>query len=167
MQETDLTPDTLLELAPETRTRYDERRHVLVDTPGGAVVDAGPHGFSVLSLFTRPARFGDVIDRLDGTGDLPPDGVLALSLVIMLTETGALVPSDGGAVLTKGWADPVEHARMLNDHRRTSDYLEAIAGCVHADDVVVDIGTGSGVLAGRRGQGGRPSRLRGRGNRHR
>ena len=36
---------------------------------------------------------------------------------------------------------------MLDDHRRTHDYLEALAQAVRPDDVVLDIGTGSGVLA--------------------
>jgi len=36
---------------------------------------------------------------------------------------------------------------MLNDRERTARYLEAIAAVVKQDDVVVDIGTGTGVLA--------------------
>ena len=36
---------------------------------------------------------------------------------------------------------------MLHDERRTGDYLAALAAAVRSDDVVLDIGTGSGVLA--------------------
>ena len=48
---------------------------------------------------------------------------------------------------SSGWADPVEHARMLHDDRRTSDYVAALSQAVRPGDVVLDIGTGSGVLA--------------------
>ena len=65
----------------------------------------------------------------------------------MLVEEGALVVPHAGRAPTSGWADPVEHARMLHDERRTGDYLRALAAAVRPDDVVLDIGTGSGVLA--------------------
>jgi Ribosomal protein L11 methyltransferase (PrmA) len=41
----------------------------------------------------------------------------------------------------------MEHARMLHDHRRTGDYLAALTAAVRPGDVVLDIGTGSGVLS--------------------
>ena len=65
----------------------------------------------------------------------------------MLIEEGALVRPGAGRGPTSGWADPVEHARMLHDHRRTGDHLAAVAEAVRPGDVVLDVGTGSGVLA--------------------
>ncbi len=43
-------------------------------------------------------------------------------------------------------AAPV-HIRMLNDRARTASYQQAIRETVTPDDVVVDVGTGTGVLA--------------------
>ncbi|HEX2210969.1 MAG TPA: 50S ribosomal protein L11 methyltransferase [Longimicrobium sp.] len=39
------------------------------------------------------------------------------------------------------------HTRMLNDQPRTQRFLDAIAQVVRPDDVVVDLGTGTGILA--------------------
>lgn len=42
---------------------------------------------------------------------------------------------------------PISHVKMLNDRTRTLRYIEAIHETVRPDSVVVDVGTGSGVLA--------------------
>jgi len=141
-----LSPKTLLQLAPGVRTRFDAAGHVLLDSPDGTVVDLGPRGFATLSLFSEPLALGEAIERLERerrSTDFAP----TMHVVNLLLEEGALVRpgADGGP--TSGWADPVEHARMLHDDRRTRDYLAAIAEAVRPGDVVLDIGTGSGVLA--------------------
>jgi protein arginine N-methyltransferase 1 len=142
-----LFPETVLALDSEVRTRFAGEGHLLVETPGGAVVDAGPAGFTILSSFAPPASLGEVLERLGAAMDDSGDLVAAMGVVKLLVEAGALVhpTQDEGRVL--GWADPVEHARMLHDRRRTSDYLAAIAAAVRPGDVVLDVGTGSGVLA--------------------
>ena len=48
----------------------------------------------------------------------------------MLIEEGALVPPDANRIPTRGRRDPVEHARMLHDDRRTSDYIAALRKAV-------------------------------------
>ena len=130
------------------RTRFDTTGHVLVDAPDGTVVDIGPRGYALLSLFTQAVSLGDAIDRLeDGEETSSTDFAPALGVVNMLLEEGALVRSGEARSPVSGWADPVEHARMLHDARRTGDYLAAIGEAVRPGDVVLDIGTGSGVLA--------------------
>jgi predicted RNA methylase len=39
------------------------------------------------------------------------------------------------------------HLALLNDRRRTTSFLDTIATVVRPGDVVVDVGTGTGVLA--------------------
>jgi precorrin-6B methylase 2 len=143
----DLAPDTLLQLAPSVRTRFDAAGHVLVDAPDGTIVDIGPRGYAILALFSRPLALGDAVDRLEDGDVGTTDFVPALSVVNMLLEEGALVRPGAQAGPTSGWADPVEHARMLHDDRRTRDYINALEHAVRPGDVVLDIGTGSGVLA--------------------
>jgi precorrin-6B methylase 2 len=137
----------LLQLAPGVRTRLDRAGHVLVDSPDGTVVDAGPGGFAILSLFVRPLALGDAIETIEHAENGATDFLPTLSVLNMLVEEGALAPPDAGRGPTSGWADPVEHARMLHDDRRTGNYIAALADAVRPGDVVLDIGTGSGVLA--------------------
>ena len=100
-----------------------------------------------LALFSEPIRLGDAIDQLEREHAHSTDFAPILSVLNMLIEESALVSPDAERAPTSGWADPVEHARMLHDERRTGDYLAALAAAVRPDDVVLDIGTGSGVLA--------------------
>jgi len=141
----ELSAGTVLHLAPGLRTRTDTAGHVLVDTPVGTVVDAGPAGFAILAMFSRPRTLGDAVaeleDRHRGTVDFMPTATVIMALI----ETGVLATSEAGPVT--GWADPVEHARMLHDEGRTGSFIAAIEATVRPEDVVLDIGTGSGVLA--------------------
>jgi predicted RNA methylase len=143
----DLSPDTYLQLAPGIRTRLDAAGHVLVDAPDGTIIDVGPRGFATLSMFDRPLSLQAAIERLENSSNGSTDFVPTLSVINMLIEDGALVPPDADRVPTRGWADPVEHARMLHDDRRTNDYIAALRNVVRPQDIVLDIGTGSGVLA--------------------
>lgn len=129
------------------RTRWTAAGHVLVDSPVGTIVDIGPRGYAILSLFTRPVTLGDAIDRIEAEFGGSTDFAPTMSVINMLIEEGTLVVPDADRAPTSGWADPVEHARMLHDDRRTGDYLASIAAAVRPGNVVLDIGTGSGVLA--------------------
>jgi protein arginine N-methyltransferase 1 len=147
LPEIDLSPDTVLQLAPNFRTRLDAAGHVLVDSPVGTVVDIGPRGFAVLSMFSRPLALGDALERLEAEFGGSTDFAPMMSVVNMLLEEHTLITSEAGRAPTSGWADPIEHARMLHDDRRTRDFISALATAVRPGDVVLDIGTGSGVLA--------------------
>jgi protein arginine N-methyltransferase 1 len=144
--EISLSPDTVLQLAPNFRTRLGAAGHVIVDSPAGTMVDIGPRGFAILSMFSRPVTLGEALDRLEaelGLTDFAP----AVSVLNMLIEENTLVAPTAGRAAAAGWADPVEHARMLDDDRRTGDFIAALTAAVRPGDVVLDIGTGSGVLA--------------------
>ncbi len=147
MRDVGLSPDAVLQLAPGIRTRLDAAGHVLVDSPVGTIVDIGPGGFAILALFSQPQRLGDAIARLEAEQGGSTDFAPTMSVVNMLIEESGLVRPDAGRAQISGWADPVEHARMLHDDRRTRDYLSALAAGVRPGDVVLDIGTGTGVLA--------------------
>ena len=91
MHDLDVSSKTLLQLAPNVRTRFDAAGHVLVDAPDGTILDIGPRGYSILSLFSRPLALGDAIEQLEGGERSPTDFVPTLSVINMLIEEGALV----------------------------------------------------------------------------
>jgi protein arginine N-methyltransferase 1 len=137
-----LTAETSLALRAGVRTRRDAAGHILVDSLSGSVVDAGPDGFAILAMFSPPRTLADALTELGRR----PDSIQAAGVVLQLIESGVLLDAaDGDA--PQGWADPVEHAWMLHDHRRTGSYLAAIEEVVRSGDVVLDLGTGSGILA--------------------
>ena len=147
MSEISLSADTVLRLAPNFRTRLDPAGHVIVDSPAGTVVDIGPRGFAILSMFSRPVTLGDALERLEAELGGSTEFAPTISVVNMLIEENTLLAAAGGLAPTSGWADPIEHARMLHDDRRTRDFISALTAAVQPGDVVLDIGTGSGVLA--------------------
>ena len=110
-----LLPETLLQLAPGVRTRFDAAGHVLLDSPDGTVLDMGPRGFDTLALFAQPIALGAALERLEGEGPSSTHYAPTLNVINMLLEEGALLRPAAGRGPTSGWADPVEHARMLHE----------------------------------------------------
>ena len=85
MFDMELSPDTVLQLAPGIRTRWNAAGHVVVDSPVGTIIDIGPRGFGILSLFSQPTRLGDAIDRLEHEHQHSTDLAPTLSVLNMLS----------------------------------------------------------------------------------
>jgi protein arginine N-methyltransferase 1 len=139
--------DTPLVLVSGLRTRTDAAGHVLIELDLGREIDAGPLGYRILGLLSEPRTLDSIVTALreqhaTGTNFMP-----AMAVLNALLDSEALAPIGPASATSTGWADPAEQARMLHDDRRTNDYLSAIAAGVRPGDVVVDIGTGNGVLA--------------------
>ena len=84
MSDIGLFPDTVLQLAPNFRTRLDAAGHVIVDSPAGTVVDIGPRGFAILSMFSRPLALGDALERLEAESGGSTDFAPTMSVINML-----------------------------------------------------------------------------------
>jgi hypothetical protein len=74
------------------RTRFDAAGRVLVDSPGGAIVDVGPRGFTTLAVFARPLALGVPIEQLEVDERGSADFVPTMSVINMSIEEGAVVP---------------------------------------------------------------------------
>jgi hypothetical protein len=77
---------------------------------------------------------------------------LDLTNTIIQLHQGGILMAEGEARPAidreaRGFAAPEVHVSMLNDHERTAGFLAAIKETVRPGDVVVDVGTGTGILA--------------------
>jgi precorrin-6B methylase 2 len=114
---------------------------------GGRLVTVGSHGLTVLAAFDRPRTVREVVDLLAVGG--ARDFVDLTATIASLRDAGVLVGEGDGrfAAEPRGWDAPPIHVQMLHDVARTNGFIRAIGALVRPDDVVLDIGTGTGVLA--------------------
>lgn len=148
---TGLRPDAVLRRVPDLRLelRSDDRVVLFVD---GRAIESGPRTLAVLEAFSAPARVDEVVRALGADSVGAFDWMDLTGTIVHLHHAGALVGPESSPhrfqwSALSGFDSSSIHVAMLNDHRRTGRYLEAIRGAVREGDVVVDVGTGTGVLA--------------------
>lgn len=145
-----ITPATVLEVAPDVSVRIRSRAEVEVDVRGMRIV-AGAHTLAILDFFRVPAPLGVALDRLGSRASGVQDWIELSATVHEFARRGILRdPTLQHATLAPAahrFDGAYVHISMLNDRTRTERYLAAIREGVRHGDVVVDLGTGSGVLA--------------------
>ncbi|MDH3282141.1 MAG: 50S ribosomal protein L11 methyltransferase [Gammaproteobacteria bacterium] len=142
-----LDKNTLLSWAAQFEIRYSRNRMVIghdgVETP------LPTNNLAILQAFSTPRSLSEGLDRLAASNR--DDWVTLSADVLRLVELGVLVTEDRSRpVLIAGTSDfggAASHISMLNDRTRTRTYIEAIRDTVTPGQVVVDLGTGTGVLA--------------------
>lgn len=145
----EVDPNALLQRAPELDLRLQSDGSVRIDREGRSD-RFGPHSLRVLDAFARPTSFRAALDVLKSQIEGVQDWVDLSNTIRGLYRAGVLDTVEGASrrpSVPTGFATPSEHISMLNDRARTGSYLEAIAEVVRPGDVVVEIGTGTGVLA--------------------
>lgn len=144
---TKLRRDTVVRLAPELRiTRRSG--DVSVEAAGGAL-RGGDELLEVVVAVRVPERVDALVARLaEGRG---LDGFAKLAAAVeALASAGVLVDGEGRTLAADrpGRFDgAASHVRMLNDTVRTEALVAAVRAAVRPDDVVLDLGTGTGILA--------------------
>jgi hypothetical protein len=140
-----IAPATVLVRAREVRIRLTDEDEIGLDG-GGDQLHAPRIALALLDAFATPRRVSDVLAGIAGGGE--ERRLEAEGCVSSMVRNGVLVlPEERAALGTRGWVRPSIHMLMLDDRGRTSGFLHALRSLVRPDDVVVDIGTGTGVLA--------------------
>ncbi|MBZ5618792.1 MAG: 50S ribosomal protein L11 methyltransferase [Acidobacteriia bacterium] len=147
----DLSPNTILRRASSLGIRVDPDGQIAVRSPEGEAVCGAAHGLAVLDVFSTARTIGDAVARLRQRVRGAQDWIDLTNTIIELHQGGILL-DDGetGAEIdreARGFAAPEVHISMLNDRAQTAGFLAAIQETVKPGDVVVDVGTGTGVLA--------------------
>jgi hypothetical protein len=138
------TRDTLLVRRSEVSLTLGSNGMVVI-TVDGRDVEAGEHALLVLDAFSEPRSLAECVARLSVTG--AQDFAALTRTILKLRQSGVLVEPGVDLAGAAGWDGPSIHTEMLSDEARTRSFLDAIAEVVRSGDVVVDIGTGTGILA--------------------
>jgi hypothetical protein len=139
-------PDTMLVRAQDVLVRLTNDDEVGIELDGERHL-APRVALTVLDAFAVPRSVREVLESLPSSG---PEHAAELSTCIEdLADRGILVDPQlrGGDEATRGWVRPYVHLSMLDDRARTKGFCDALRATVEANDVVVDIGTGTGILA--------------------
>ena len=111
----------------------------------GTDLHAGPHALGILDVFGRLLTIEEAVELLKPRLTGAQDWMDCVSTMDQLISVGALI-GDGEPVRTSTISLD-HHVVMLNDRVRTEGFIAAVQATVKPGDVVLDIGTGTGVLA--------------------
>ena len=143
-----LTPHTILQRLPNLHLQIDSSNQVQI-LMGGKSILCGPQGLAVLEAFAHPTSLGEALKIFHARG--AQHWMDVTSTVVTLYRAGVLRdPAQAQSAIAPdaaGFGSVPIHVAMLNDRRRTASFLAGIAEVVRTGDVVVDIGTGTGILA--------------------
>jgi precorrin-6B methylase 2 len=141
-----IAPDTMLVRAHDVLVRLSNEDEVIVEIYGERHL-APRVALTVLDAFAVPRSVREVLASIPTAGKEHAAEV-ATSIDDLVDRGGLVDPATrGGEDATHGWVRPHVHLQMLDDRARTDGFLRALRATVKPDDVVVDIGTGTGILA--------------------
>ena len=135
--------------APGLSCRVTTPAHVLLEMESRCVfLDCDV--FSVLDAFKRPSTMLEASNHFEKVCCDSQHFSKLLELSLRLSREGFLCSESAIPSLVaagRGFSSTTEHARMLNDTSRTRLMMQAVEAVVKPGDVVVDIGSGTGILS--------------------
>ncbi len=149
MQHT-LTADTPLVRLNELEIHLAGRSDLIVRSASGEV-RCRLEGLAVLDVFSQPTPLRDALGLLSQRGGGRQAMHDLAHTIQQLYEAGILceldIANSAPATRLGRYDSPEFHISMLDDRTRTQAFLDAIGQVVRPGDVVLDLGTGTGVLA--------------------
>jgi protein arginine N-methyltransferase 1 len=143
----ELSPELMLHRAAGLRLYVHSDNHVRISLDEKTVT-SGPHTLVILDAFSQPTPLIEALRKLSKSSVGMQDWAALTSTIVKLYQAGILEDErESKREAGYGSGTPSGHVAMLNDRARTSSFLAGISEVVTAGDVVVDIGTGTGVLA--------------------
>lgn len=143
-----MSPDDEVVRVPDVTIALDSTGMARVAAVGAGPVLVGPAGVDLLQLLTTPRTVREVLEAADGA----QAWVDRSSALVHLQRAGVVRRVEervgpGTPPSRAPFDSQREHASMLEDEYRTAAFRAAVAAVVRPGEVVVDIGTGTGVLA--------------------
>lgn len=112
---------------------------------GEMTIQCPPDTLLILDTFRTPVSMSEAVKRLQPHFNKRGALLRMMATISTLVKQGALVPASDENVSQPSTLSL--HRLLLRDEFRTLRYLDALRAVVRPDDVVLDIGTGSGILA--------------------
>jgi hypothetical protein len=143
-----LKPDSLLKRTGGIEIRLDSSHEVEI------TVNGRPRRFSnsalaILDTFSYPLSLRQAMEKL--SVNRPLEWTVLTGTIVSLYHHGVLQSADRPVFTSdkdpESFGAPFIHFAMLNDRVRTECFINAIKETVKEGDVVIDIGTGTGILA--------------------
>lgn len=147
---TDLNRDTVLQRVPDLKIHIDSSNKIKIYFEG-RVIQVGVHGLTILDAFYHPTSINEVLSKFQMRIKGVQDWMDFTTTIIHLYKAGVLLEEAKNrprfGEYSSGYDTPPIHISMLNDKHRTLSFLNGIQEVVQPGDVVLDIGTGTGILA--------------------
>lgn len=145
-----LTQDTVLQRVPDLRVNIDSSNNIEIYMEG-RTIRCGSHGLVILDAFYQPTPLSEALRKLQIRIIGAQDWMDLMSTIIHLYEAGVLRDETQNKPIFRsdfyGFDSASIHVAMLNDRVRTSSFLVGIQEVVRPGDIVIDLGTGTGILA--------------------
>ncbi len=142
--------DSPLVRAPNLNVCLRSARDVVVKTSTGSA-NGGPLGLTILDVFARPTTIGAALKELKPRIKGIQAWMDVTGVIQRFRRAGVLLDARRTKFRlhteSHEFDAPGVHTAMLNDRARTDGLLRAIRSVVRPEDVVLDIGAGTGVLA--------------------